>query len=214
MTDSNKTLIAALLDRSGSMCAIRSDVEGGFTAFIDEQRKVRGECRVTLAQFNDSFEVVYTDKPLNEVPPLRLDPRGCTALMDAMGRFITETGERLAALPEDERPATVILAVMTDGLENSSKEWGREAIRKLVEQQTAEYGWQVLYMGANQDAVEVGGGIGVSAANSITFKAGNAASVLRSTAVNVAAYRASASAGASDPSLLRYSPEQRDAAGA
>ena len=81
-----------------------------------------------------------------------------TALHDAMGRMITDAGAKLAALPEDQRPGTVIVAIMTDGLENASQEWHAPAIKALVEQQTTTYGWEFLYMGADQDAVEVGVG--------------------------------------------------------
>jgi hypothetical protein len=97
------------------------------------------------------------------VPPLALAPRGSTALLDSMGRLITDAGATLAALPEDQRPGTVVVAVMTDGHENASKEWTRLAIRSLVEQQTTAYHWQFLYMGADQDAIEVGASIGVDA---------------------------------------------------
>ena len=136
MTRSDLTHLYFLLDRSGSMQSIKSDIEGGFAAFVDEQRKGAGECRATLAQFDDVYEVVYADRPLADVPPLDLQPRNMTALHDAMGRLITDAGAKLAALPEAERPGTVIVAIMTDGLENASKEWTRPAIKALVEQQT------------------------------------------------------------------------------
>jgi hypothetical protein len=80
--------------------------------------------------------------------------------------------DRLAALPEDQRPGTVIVAIMTDGLENASKEWHAPAIKALVELQTKQYGWEFLYMGADQDAVEVGAGLGIAAANSVTYSRG------------------------------------------
>ena len=163
MTRSDLTHLYFLLDRSGSMQSIKSDIEGGFAAFIDEQRKAGpGECLVTLAQFDDVYEVVYADRPLADVPPLDLHPRNSTALHDAMGRLITEAGEKLAAMPEDERPGTVIVAIMTDGYENASQEWHAPAIKALVELQTKQYGWEFLYMGADQDAVEVGAGLGIA----------------------------------------------------
>ena len=95
--------------------------------------------------------------PVADVPPLNLQPRGSTALLDAMGRLITDTGRKLVALSENERPGNVIVAIMTDGMENASREWTHPAIKSLVEQQTKDYGWQFLYMGADQDAIEVGG---------------------------------------------------------
>ena len=136
MTRSDLTHLYFLLDRSGSMQSIKSDIEGGFAAFVDEQRKGAGECRATLAQFDDVYEVVYADRPIADVPPLDLQPRNMTALHDAMGRLITDAGARLAALPESQRPGTVIVAIMTDGLENASKEWTGASIKALVSQQS------------------------------------------------------------------------------
>lgn len=211
MTDPNKTLIAVLLDRSGSMMTIAEDVRGGFNAFIDEQRATEGECLVTLAQFDNEYNEVYTDVPVADVPPLALEPRGSTALLDSMGKLITAIGAKLSALPEDQRPGSVIVAIMTDGQENASREWTHAAIKKLVSSQTDDYGWQFLYMGANQDAVEEGAKIGVSAANSITYTGDNAAEVLRASSSNVASYRGLVASGMGNLASVGYSTEQRDA---
>ncbi|WP_323792757.1 vWA domain-containing protein [Nocardioides sp.] len=172
MTDQTLTHVYFLLDRSGSMQSIKSDTEGGFEAFVTEQREAPGACRVTLAQFDDHYEEVYVDRPVADVPPLDLRPRSMTALHDAMGRLITDAGARLAALPDDQRPGTVIVAVMTDGLENASKEWTGPAIKALVEQQTRDYGWDFMYMGADQDAIEVGAALGVKREHSLTYGRG------------------------------------------
>ena len=215
MTRADLTHLYFLLDRSGSMQSIKSDTEGGFAAFIDEQRKEPGECRVTLAQFDDTYEVVYAGRPLSAVPPLDLQPRGTTALLDAMGRLITSAGDELAALPEDERPGTVIVAIMTDGLENASREWTHPAIKALVEQQSRDYSWQFQYMGADQDAIEVGTSLGVSAAASVTYGRGKAreAMVMNSKKMaklrrDRAAHFASGSA-APAPMMDAYTAEER-----
>lgn len=189
MTDADLTQIYFLLDRSGSMQSIKSDTEGGFAAFVEEQRAGAGRCRVTLAQFDDRYEVVYADRDLADVGPLDLQPRGSTALLDSMARLITSAGESLAALPEDRRPGTVIVAVMTDGLENASREWRHPAIRSLVEQQTREYGWQFLYLGADQDAVEVGASVGVPAGQSITYARGRAGQAMTLQSQKIRQYR-------------------------
>lgn len=189
MTRADLTHLYFLLDRSGSMQSIKSDTEGGFAAFIDEQRAADGECRVTLAQFDNAYDVVYSDLPVADVPPLDLEPRGSTALLDAMGRLITTAGAELAALPDDDRPGTVVVAVMTDGYENASHEWTHPAIKALVEQQTNDYSWQFLYMGADQDAVEVGAGLGIAAANSITYSRGKAKEAMAMSAGKIRALR-------------------------
>jgi hypothetical protein len=172
MTDQTLTHLYFLLDRSGSMQSIKSDIEGGFAAFVDEQRTAPGACKVTLAQFDDRYDVVYADRDVADVPPLDLQPRSRTALHDAIGRLVTEAGAQLAGLPEERRPGTVIVAIMTDGLENASQEWSGSTVKALVEQQTREWGWQFMYLGADQDAVEVGTALGVPAAQSMTYARG------------------------------------------
>jgi hypothetical protein len=189
MTRSDLTHIYFLLDRSGSMQSIKSDTEGGFAAFVEEQKKALGDCRVTLAQFDNEYDVVYSGVPVVDVPPLSLQPRGSTALLDAMGRLVTDAGAELAALPEDERPGTVIVAVMTDGLENASREWTHAAIRSLVEQQTSAYAWQFMYMGADQDAIEVGARLGVDAAYSVTYGRGKTKEALAGAAGKISRLR-------------------------
>jgi hypothetical protein len=190
MTRSDLTHIYFLLDRSGSMQSIKTDTEGGFAAFVDEQKKAPGGCRVTLAQFDNEYDVVYADRPLADVPALDLQPRGSTALLDAMGRTITDAGARLSALPEADRPGTVIVAIMTDGMENASREWTHPAIKALVTQQSDHYGWQFMYMGADQDAIEVGAQLGVAAAASVTYGRGKAAAAMGVTSAKIARLRA------------------------
>jgi hypothetical protein len=213
MTNPNLTHIYFLLDRSGSMQAIKEDTEGGFDAFVAEQRRAPGECRVTLAQFDTHYDEVYADRPIADVPPLHLQPRGMTALLDSVGRLVTTAGQRLGALPEHERPGTVIVGVMTDGMENSSKEWTHDSVRALVEQQTQTYSWEFLYMGADQDAVEVGASIGVPRANSMTYGRGRVREAIGAMAGNVAAVRhamASGESHAAARSRIVFTDDQRE----
>ncbi len=216
MTRADLTHLYFLLDRSGSMQSIKSDTEGGFAAFIDEQRASDGECRVTLAQFDNEYDVVYSGLPVADVPPLDLQPRGSTALLDAMGRLITTAGAELAALPEDERPGTVVVAVMTDGYENASHEWTHPAIKALVEQQTKAYSWQFLYMGADQDAIEVGTSLGVAAEHSVTYARGKSREAMAASAGKVGKLRkarydhAMSGSAAPAPMAEAYTAEERD----
>lgn len=210
MTNADLTHLYFLLDRSGSMQSIREDTIGGFDAFIAEQRTHPGECRVTLAQFDDRYEVVYSDLPIAEVPGLQLQPRGTTALLDAIGRIVTDAGERLAALPEPDRPGTVIVGIMTDGHENASKEWGHPAVKALIQQQTQTYGWEFLYMGADQDAIEVGTGLGVPAARSMTYSRSASREAMASTSAMVGRVRAARAAGLSTADV-GYSDAEREA---
>lgn len=212
MTDPGRTHIVFLLDRSGSMQSIKAETEAGFDAFVERQRSAEGTCTVTLAQFDDRYEVVYADVPVAEVPPLELEPRSMTALLDALARVITETGAALTARPEAERPGSVIVVVMTDGMENASVEWTHDAVRALIRQQTETYSWEFLYMGCDQDAVEVGAGLGIAAGRSITYDRANVDSVMAAASENVSRYREAAVLGAPPSEALDFSDGDRRAA--
>lgn len=171
MTNPDVSLIAALLDRSGSMELIADDTRGGFDAYIAGQRGQSGTTLVTLAQFDNVYDVVYENRPIGEVPPLTLEPRGMTALLDAIGRFITEVGSGLAALPEHDRPGDVTVLVMTDGHENASAEWTKDAVRELISRQETVYDWDFVFLGANMDAIDVGTSLGFAPGKSLTYDA-------------------------------------------
>ncbi|GAB3052366.1 VWA domain-containing protein [Intrasporangium mesophilum] len=215
MTNSNLTHLYFLLDRSGSMQSIKDDTEGGFNAFIEEQRKQPGDCRVTLAQFDDQYDEVYRDLPLAAVPPLQLQPRGSTALLDSIGRLVGEAGSRLAALPEEQRPGIVVVGIMTDGHENASRELTHPQVKQMIERQSKDYSWQFLYLGADQDAIEVGSSIGVSAAHSMTYGRGRVAAAMAATSRNIGRTRSAVAAGASLQEAaihMAFDDEQRAAA--
>ena len=186
MTDSNKTLIAALLDRSGSMDDSKEFTEDGWRELINTQRSEPEYCEVTLAQFDTEYEVLYPPTAIAAVPEFVLVPRGRTALLDAAGVFITEVGDQLAALPADQRPGQVICLIMTDGMENASRRWTWEALKALIIQQREVYGWKFIFLGADIDAVEVGERMGVDRRHAMTFDK-------RSHAGNSAAYRRASS---------------------
>lgn len=217
MTDPNYTHMAFLLDASGSMAAIKSDVEGGFDAFIAEQRGEPGRCTVTLADFSDpgDYVVRYQGRDLADVEPLQLHPRGLTALLDSIGRLITETGEFLAAMPEEQRPGLVVVGIMTDGLENSSREWTHAGIKSLIEHQETTYNWAFHYLGANQDAIEVGATLGVRADASLTYAPAAAGSAMQAYSASLSAMRGAVAAGADVETARRssgYTRAQREKA--
>ncbi|MGW0635703.1 vWA domain-containing protein [Nocardia sp. XZ_19_231] len=169
MTDSDRTLIAVLLDRSGSMQTIKADTEGGLAAYFEQQRSVPKKIEVTLAQFDTTYDVVYANVPLAQVPAPSLHPRGGTALYDALGKLVTSVGAELADRPEHDRPGTVIIVVLTDGHENSSREWTHAAVKSLITQQQDVYNWTFVFLGANMDAVEVGSNLGFDPGSAITY---------------------------------------------
>ncbi|MDP9049547.1 MAG: VWA domain-containing protein [Acidobacteriota bacterium] len=168
----NRTRIAIILDRSGSMQSVREATISGFNQFIRSQRELPGDVSVKLVQFDDQYDVVF-NLPLPEVPELTQDlfvPRGMTALFDAQGRTIAALGEELAALPESERPTNVIVMTLTDGLENASKQYGIAQIAAMVKHQTEVYKWNFVFLGANQDAIHTGALMAIPAASSLTYR--------------------------------------------
>lgn len=191
------TFITVILDRTGSMQSIKTDVIGGFNQFLREQQVVPGECRLTLVQFDsqDSYEVVRDNLPIKEVPPLddaTYQPRANTPLYDAVGRGIVNTGDVLSKMSDGDRPDKVIFVIITDGMENASREYKREKVLEMIQHQTKEYNWQFVYLGANQDAMKEGAAIGVSPMMAMDFAANSAGvrAAYSASSSNVAQYRA------------------------
>jgi len=152
------------------MISIAEDMKGGLTEYFKGQASIPGKVLVDYAQFDTVYELVYQDKPIADAS-VGLRPRGGTALLDAIGKTVVTLGEKLAAQSEDERPDKVLVIIITDGHENSSREWNKDAVKKLVAQQTDDYNWQFVFLGANMDAVDVAGGLGISTDSSLTYSA-------------------------------------------
>lgn len=152
MTDPSYTHWTLVVDRSGSMEAVRSDAQGGINQAFTDQRAIPGKLTVTLIQFDTVVDDVHRMTAIADVPEYTLKPRGGTALLDTVGRAVVATGEDLAALPEDQRPAKVLIQVVTDGQENSSQEWTLDKIKALIQQQKDDYGWQFSFIGAGEHA--------------------------------------------------------------
>lgn len=169
------TELVVILDASGSMAAMRDDVMGGFNQLIEDQKKDEGDCVVTLVLFS-SFgkqRTIIDRKPLNEVPVLTDDTYkigGWTALYDAMGDVIDAVGVRLAATPMGDRPGKVIVAVVTDGKENSSREYSSAQVCQKVTQQQDIYNWEFIFTGANQDSIFEAKKLGIKGSMAATYK--------------------------------------------
>lgn len=188
------TDITVIMDRSGSMQGMKSDAEGGIAQFIADQKKAPGRAVLTLAQFDTEIEFVHTAKPVGDIPPVRLTPRGSTALLDAIGTVATKTGERLAAMNEADRPGLVVIVIVTDGEENASREYTNEAVKKLIDRQQTDYKWQFVYIGANQDAFKVSSGMGLKGA-AANYTPSNAKAAYASASSNVARMREAKTSG-------------------
>lgn len=201
MTKTNFTSINIVLDRSGSMKTLAADTIGGFNTFIAEQKKVEGEAALTLATFASDYKLIHDFTPLKHIADLTLEtyqPAGYTALYDAIGRTINATGNKLAAMKEEDRPSQVLFVIMTDGENNASKEFTREQVFSMLEHQRSKYNWQVVYIGAGADAMKTGVSLGVSAANAVQYDSKSAAGSLRafnSISANTTSYRRSKTSG-------------------
>lgn len=164
MTDPNYVHYVMIIDRSGSMSLIREDMQGGLRSFTEKQLQgVNGNKRtVSFYQFDTQHERLWDFGLLRNVRNYELVPRGGTALLDACGQAITEVGRKLADLPEEKRPGYVMVIIVTDGQENSSKRYTRQEVRAMIEHQRDVYGWRFTYLGANQDAFAEGTSLGIS----------------------------------------------------
>lgn len=168
----NLTEMVFVLDRSGSMSGLAADTIGGFNELIEKQKKIEGRAYVTTVLFDHEYEVLHDHVALEEVAPLtdkEYFARGSTALLDAVGRTIDAVGARLAAAPEEERPAHVVFVITTDGMENSSREYTAQRVRGMIEHQQQKYSWQFVFLGANMDAVSEARKLGISAKYAADF---------------------------------------------
>ena len=185
-----------LIDRSGSMSSIATDMIGGYNEFIKKQKETPGECFVSFYQFDDVYEMVFERVALLDVKDLdnkTYTPRGSTALYDAMARTIDEYGVYLANLKEEERPERILFVTITDGFENASRHTDLMALRNRVKTQIEMYKWDFVFLGSNIDAWDTGGSIGISASATLQFanSKGSVQNAFRSLASNASSYRAS-----------------------
>lgn len=166
------TQIICILDRSGSMSSIMDDSIGGFNTFIKQQKELPDKATLTVALFDDKYELLYDNvdiKDVKEITNQEWFPRGTTALYDAIGKTINDVKLNHAKLGV-EAPSKVLVCVVTDGHENDSKEYSKYDIQKLIENCEKD-DWNFIYLAANQDAFSVGSSFGISGGNTFTYTA-------------------------------------------
>lgn len=212
------TELVVVRDRSGSMEIGRQDHEGGLKSFVRDQRRLAGDVRFTLVQFDsqEPFELVYDGAKLEEVDEARLAlvPRGGTPLLDALGRTLEHVRKRL--IGAHRRPDQVVVMVITDGQENSSRTYTKERIKELVTDREAS-GWKVLYLGANVDEFHEAGALGVVTASALGYAPSGAgiSAMYASLTSNTLQARSMTQAGATPiaaNAVYAFTPEQRAAA--
>jgi len=176
----NKTLIVCILDRSGSMSSVIGDAIGGFNEFLKKQKKLDEDATMTVALFDDRYELLYNNVDLQKVKKLTRDewsPRGMTALNDAIGKTINDVSSEIKKLKKSKRPDKILVAIVTDGYENASREFSGNDIKNLIKKKEKD-DWQFVYLAADQDAFDVGTSLGMTGGNTFTYtntSAGNAA---------------------------------------
>lgn len=171
--NNNLTEIIFLLDRSGSMAGLESDTIGGFNAFIERQRLLEGKTIVTTVLFDDQYEILWNGIAAEKIKLTENDyyVRGCTALLDAVGKTILDVGYRLSQTSEEDRPEKVIFVITTDGFENASREFTYKKVKELIKHQLEKYYWEFIFLGANIDTEKEADSLGISLENAYSFEA-------------------------------------------
>jgi len=162
-----------IVDRSGSMSGIASDMEGAIESVLKDQKKNhKGDIRVTFVRFDTDYEEVFSNKSIDEIEDkIAIKPRGMTALLDAMGKTINTFERRISETDEEDRPKRVLFLIITDGAENASNEYSREKVFGMIKTLERDHQWKFTFIGANQDAIAEGGNIGISRGDSLNFQA-------------------------------------------
>lgn len=168
----NVTEVVFILDRSGSMSNLVSDTIGGYNSMLEKQKRLPGDVLITTILFDDQYEILYENVNLKEVFNITEKEyyvRGSTALLDAMGKTINYIGKKLENIQEDMRPGKVLFVIITDGYENSSREFNYKKIKSMVEHQKSKYSWEFIFLGANIDAIAVADNLGIADDRAVNY---------------------------------------------
>lgn len=169
----NLTEIVFILDRSGSMSGLEEDIIGGYNSLIRKQQDEEGEAFISTVLFDDRTEVLHDRVPIEKIKPMTEKEyyvRGCTALLDAVGGAIHHIGNVHKYAREEDRPEKTLFIITTDGMENSSRRYSFDQVKKMVERQKEKYGWEFLFLGANIDAIDVAGRFGIKADRAVNYE--------------------------------------------
>lgn len=190
------TELVFILDRSGSMSGLEDDTIGGYNALLEKQKKEAGEAVITTVLFDDKYELLHDRISLNGVAPItdrEYFVRGCTALLDAVGKTINKIGNVQKNAIDSERAEKVMFVITTDGMENASREYSYDKIRTMIERQKERYGWEFIFLGANIDAVQTAARFGIDADRAANYHADSEGTQLNYKVVSeaVSCFRAS-----------------------
>ena len=175
------TEIVFILDRSGSMGGLETDTIGGYNSMLEKQKKEEGEALISTVLFDDRTEILHDRKNIEEVNPItdkEYYVRGCTALLDAIGGAIQHIGKVRKEMPEEDRPEKTLFIITTDGMENASKTYSYDKVKKMVEKKKRKHNWEFVFLGANIDAVEVAGKFGVDRNRAVRYECDSAGTAI------------------------------------
>lgn len=168
----NLTEIVFILDRSGSMSGLEADTIGGFNSMIEKQKKQDGEALISTVLFDNASEVIHDRVNVRDIKPMTdkdYTVRGCTALLDAIGGAIHHIGNIHKYARTEDVPEHTLFVITTDGMENASRRYDSETVKKMIEKQKERYGWEFLFLGANIDAVETARHFGIGADRAVNY---------------------------------------------
>lgn len=168
----NLTEIVFILDRSGSMCGLEADTIGGFNSMIEKQKKAEGKALISTVLFDNVSQVIHDRVPVQDILPMtdkEYTTRGCTALLDAIGGAIHHIGNIHKYARAEDVPEHTMFVITTDGMENASRRYDSEKVKKMIERQKETYGWEFLFLGANIDAVETARHFGISEDRAVNY---------------------------------------------
>ena len=168
----NLTEIVFILDRSGSMSGLEADTIGGFNSMIEKQKNAEGEALISTVLFDNTSEVIHDRVSVQSIKPMTRDDytvRGCTALLDAIGGAIHHIGNVHKYARNEDVPEHTLFVITTDGMENASRRYDSEKVKKMIERQKEKYGWEFLFLGANIDAVETARHFGISEDRAVNY---------------------------------------------
>ncbi|MDA7843779.1 VWA domain-containing protein [Pontimonas sp.] len=202
MSDSNYSALMLIIDRSGSMSSIRDDMVGGLTTLVEAQEKLPGLLTISMVSFDNEVELQHQMATPDSVK-IQLEPRGMTALYDAMGFGLNTLQASIDALPDHAKPGTVQVVVVTDGAENASSEYTGSTVKQLVIEKTTQHNWDIVFLGANQDAVMKAAELGIEHDRSMTYGANSDGVTHASESLN--RYVSDRRSG----SKTQFSPEER-----